>query len=100
MYVDELVAPDTVNTMPEKTMEAVRRPRRDRRRPGHRRSYDEARQVMDDLERLGIDYDDVIATLEDEGVDKFVTSWQELARDRQGAARSCAARVAASERRP
>jgi transaldolase len=40
--------------------------------------YDEARQVMGDLGKLGIDYDDVIATLEREGVDKFVASWDEL----------------------
>ncbi len=40
--------------------------------------YAEARQVMDDLAKVGIDYDDVIATLESEGVDKFVASWDEL----------------------
>jgi transaldolase len=33
---------------------------------------------MDDLAKVGVDYDDVIATLEKEGVDKFVTSWNEL----------------------
>ena len=40
--------------------------------------YDDARQVMAALEDAGIDYDDVIATLEQEGVDKFVKSWDEL----------------------
>ena len=40
--------------------------------------YDHAQQVMDDLKAVGIDYDDVIATLEQEGVDKFSKSWQEL----------------------
>jgi transaldolase len=40
--------------------------------------YDEARQVMADLAKLGVDYDDVIATLEREGVEKFVASWDEL----------------------
>jgi transaldolase len=40
--------------------------------------YAEAQQVMDDLAKLGIDYDDVIEVLENEGVEKFVKSWDEL----------------------
>jgi transaldolase len=40
--------------------------------------YDDAERVMADLAAVGIDYDDVIATLEQEGVEKFVTSWNEL----------------------
>src|SRR3954452_21724071 len=40
--------------------------------------YDEAREVMANLEKVGIDYDDVIETLEQEGVEKFVKSWDEL----------------------
>ena len=43
-------------------------------------SYDDARKVLDALERLGISYDDVTAVLEDEGVEKFVKSWDELTR--------------------
>ena len=43
-----------------------------------RPNYDHARQVMKDLADAGIDYDDVIKTLEEEGVDKFVKSWNEL----------------------
>ena len=39
---------------------------------------DEARQVFDDLARVGIDYDDVTATLEREGVEKFAQSFEEL----------------------
>ena len=77
MYVAELVVPNTVNTMPEKTLEAF---------ADHGEvdgdqvttMYDHAQQVMDDLRAVGIDYDDVIATLEQEGVDKFSKSWQEL----------------------
>jgi transaldolase len=77
MYVAELIAPNTVNTMPEKTLEAF---------ADHgvvagdtvTTRYDEARAVMDQLAEAGIDYDDVIATLEQEGVDKFVKSWDEL----------------------
>jgi len=76
-YVVELVAPGTVNTMPEPTLEAVGDHgvvRGDTVR-GH---YGEAREVLDRLAGLGIDYDDVIAALEREGVEKFETSWTEL----------------------
>ena len=77
MYVTDLVVANTVNTMPEKTMQAF---------ADHGEvqgdlvttKYDEARQVMADLAKLGVDYDDVITTLEREGVDKFVASWDQL----------------------
>jgi transaldolase len=77
MYVVELVAPNTVNTMPTKTMKAVA----DHGEiagdqvTGH---YDDATNVLDSLERLGIAYADVTAVLETEGVDKFTKSWAEL----------------------
>ena len=77
MYVDELVVENTVNTMPEKTLQAVKDHGEivgDQVRP----NYDVARDVMKSLADAGIDYDDVIATLEEEGVDKFVKSWNEL----------------------
>ena len=78
MYVTELVVPDTVNTMPEKTMDAFAD--HGELDGGDRVTtmYDDAQQVMDRLESAGIHYDDVIATLEREGVEKFVTSWDEL----------------------
>src|SRR6266496_2944204 len=41
-------------------------------------TYADARQVIDDLEALGVGYDDVVGVLEDEGVQKFAASWQEL----------------------
>ncbi|EON23899.1 MULTISPECIES: transaldolase [Nocardioides] len=77
MYVTDLVVPNTVNTMPEKTMQAF---------ADHGEvlgdqvstSYDEAAATMESLAAVGIDYDDVISVLEAEGVDKFVTSWNEL----------------------
>jgi transaldolase len=77
MYLTDLAVPNTVNTMPEKTMQAF---------ADHGEvegdqvttKYGEAQQVMDDLAKLGIDYDDVIEVLEKEGVDKFVKSWDEL----------------------
>ncbi|MFW5474216.1 transaldolase [Knoellia sp. CPCC 206450] len=77
MYVTELVAPGTVNTMPEKTLDAVK---------DHGEitgntiagTYEESSEVLDALERLGISYSDVTAQLEREGVDKFEKSWEEL----------------------
>ncbi|MBA3232546.1 MAG: transaldolase [Propionibacteriales bacterium] len=77
MYVTDLVAPNTVNTMPEATIDAT---------GDHAEisgetvtsQYDDARQVLDSLERLGIPYDDVVKVIEDEGIDKFEKSWQEL----------------------
>ena len=77
LYVTELVAPNTVNTMPEATLEATA----DHAEiPGDTitRFYTEAQQVMAGLESLGISYDDVVAVLEREGVEKFVASWEEL----------------------
>jgi transaldolase len=40
--------------------------------------YAEAKKVLDDLAELGVDYDDIVQVLEDEGVDKFEVSWNEL----------------------
>ncbi len=77
MYVVDLVVEDTVNTMPEKTMDAVAdhgEVTGDRVRP----FYDDAEDTMAALAAAGIDYDDVIAVLIREGVDKFVKSWQDL----------------------
>jgi len=77
MYVTDLVVENTVNTMPEKTLLSVKdhgEIKGDQVRP----NYDDARQVMKDLADAGIDYDDVIKTLEEEGVEKFVKSWKEL----------------------
>jgi len=77
MYVVDLAAPNTVNTMPTKTMLAVA----DHGEiagdqvTGH---YDDARNLLDSLERLGVAYADVTALLETEGVDKFANSWAEL----------------------
>ena len=77
MYVVELVAPGTVNTMPESTLDAMAD---HGKLEGNRGSsgYDQARQVFADLEALGISYQDVVTVLEDEGVAKFAASWQEM----------------------
>ena len=77
MYVDDLVVAGTVNTMPGKTLDAVA-DHADIQGDQVRGSYREAAEVMSGLDKLGVSYDDVIATLEKEGVQKFVTSWQEL----------------------
>jgi transaldolase len=76
-YVVDLVAPGVVNTMPEATLRAVadhgQVPTDSVR--GH---YAEAQQVLNRLQALGIDYDDVVQKLEDEGVAAFDASWDRL----------------------
>ena len=77
MYVVDLVADHTVNTMPEPTLQAVH---------DHgviegdtiRGHYVDAQGVLDKLAAVGIDYDDVVRTLENEGVEKFEVSWTDL----------------------
>jgi transaldolase len=77
MYVTELVTDGVVNTMPSKTMDAVA-DHGELHGDTVRSQYDEARQVLDALERLGIAYTDVTSVLEREGVEKFEKSWDEL----------------------
>jgi len=77
MYVVELVAPDTVNTMPESTMHATQAHGTIRGDTIHG-TYDASRRVIQQLEALGISYDDVVTVLENEGVQKFEASWNEL----------------------
>ena len=77
LYVTELVAPGTVNTMPEKTLQATF---------DHgvvtgdtiTTNYADAHAVIDALATVGIDIDDVTQVLEDEGVEKFIASWHDL----------------------
>ncbi|MGW9586475.1 transaldolase [Microbacterium sp. NPDC055455] len=77
LYVTELVAPGTVNTMPEKTLEATF---------DHGQiagdavtgTYEAAHKVFADLAAAGVDFADVTQVLEDEGVDKFIASWHDL----------------------
>ncbi|MCG5215051.1 transaldolase [Streptosporangium sp. KLBMP 9127] len=77
LYVDELVTSGTVNTMPEKTLDATA----DHARINGdtvRTFYEQAWNTMAALKDVGIDYDDVVGVLEEEGVQKFEASWQEL----------------------
>lgn len=76
LYVEELVGPDTVNTMPLHTLAAFQ---------DHgvvadtlTRGVDEARSLLDELAEAGVDYDDVVETLEREGVEKFAASFRHL----------------------
>jgi transaldolase len=76
IYVEELIGPETVNTMPEETIDAFQ---------DHgevaltlERDVDEAKRVFEQIAEAGVDYDDVVATLEREGVDKFADSFKEL----------------------
>jgi transaldolase len=83
MYVVDLVAPDTVNTMPEATLDAVE-DHGEIRGNAIAGTYDDARKVLDDLKAVGLDYDDVIEVLESEGVQKFEDSYAQLAESVQG----------------
>jgi transaldolase len=76
VYVEELIGPDTVNTMPEETIRAFQ---------DHgvvadtlEQGIDEAKQVFEDLRAAGVDYDDISNTLEREGVQKFIDAFKEL----------------------
>jgi transaldolase len=77
LYVEELIGPHTVNTMPEETIKAFQdhgEVRGDTVLDG----VDEAHRLFDQLAAVGVDYDDVVATLEKEGVEKFSASFAEL----------------------
>lgn len=84
LYVTELAAHGVVNTMPEKTLDATF---------DHgvvtgdtvSGTYTEANATLDALDALGISYNEVVALLESEGLDKFVASWKELLGDVEGA---------------
>jgi transaldolase len=76
MYVEELIGPETVDTMPEETIEAFQ---------DHgevaltlERDLDEAKRIFERIADAGVDYEDVVAVLEREGVQKFADSFKEL----------------------
>jgi transaldolase len=77
LYVTELVAPNTVNTMPEKTMRAVADHAEIKGDAVTGRAAD-AQAMFDQLEAVGVDLRDVFIVLENEGVEKFEKSWHEL----------------------
>jgi transaldolase len=76
LYVEELIGPETISTMPEETIRAFQ---------DHglvelrlESDVDEAQYLFNKLYAVGVDYDDVVATLEGEGIEKFVASFNEL----------------------
>ena len=94
LYVEELLGPETVNTIPEKTIRAFQ---------DHgkvRNTIDEdvgaAHELLEQLAKAGIDYDDVTDTLEREGVQAFDDSFRDLLDD----IRSSRAEIAAARRTP
>jgi transaldolase len=76
LYVDELIGPETVNTMPEETIRAFQD--HGAAEPRLTQDVDGARRVFTDLAAAGVDYNDVSAVLEREGVEKFAASFAEL----------------------
>jgi transaldolase len=82
MYVEELIGPETVNTMPEETIRAFQD--HGEVAPTLERDLDEAKRVFERIAEAGVDYDDVVVVLEREGVDKFSDSFRELLDGVQG----------------
>ena len=76
LYVEELIGPEVVNTMPLETVQAFQD--HGEVRDTLAEGLDEARELLDQLAEAGVDYDDVVATLEDEGVQKFSDSFGDL----------------------
>jgi transaldolase len=76
LYVEELIGPETVDTMPKETIEAFQD--HGEVAPTLEQGLDEARKLFRDLAEAGVDYDDVTDTLEREGVQKFSDSFDEL----------------------
>jgi transaldolase len=76
LYVEELIGADTVNTMPRETVEAFLD--HGHVRPSLEEDVDGARRTLDAFAAAGIDYDDVVETLEREGVEKFAKSFEQL----------------------
>jgi transaldolase len=76
MYVEELIGPKTVNTMPRETIEAFQD--HGEVRETLEEGLDEASQLLVELAEAGVDYDDVTRVLEEEGVQKFADSFDEL----------------------
>jgi transaldolase len=76
LYVEDLIGPETVNTMPEETIRAFQD--HGRVAPTLTDGIDQAKRVFDEIAEVGVDYDAVTAVLEKEGVEKFIDSFVEL----------------------
>lgn len=84
LYVTEIAAPGTVNTMPEATLNATF-DHAEITGDAIKGTYEESNEILNALEALGISYNDVVEKLEAEGVEKFEVSWQELLATVEGA---------------
>jgi transaldolase len=78
LYVDELIGPETVNTLAPASIEALRAGEGDQRPDTIAADFAAARRVLADLEAAGVPYADVTATLEREGVASFIASYDEV----------------------
>jgi transaldolase len=76
LYVEELIGPETVNTLPEPTLHAFQD--HGRIQPTLEHGLDEAQRLLEKLAAVGVDYDDVVETLEEEAIEKFTDSFSEL----------------------
>ena len=77
LYVTELVAPNTVNTMPEKTLDATY-DHADVKGDTVTGTYEESNECLDAIAQQGVSYQEVVELLEAEGLEKFEKSWEEL----------------------
>jgi transaldolase len=77
LYVEELIGPETVNTMPLETIEAFQ-DHGEIRGDTVLEGVDEARDLLEQLEKAGVSYDDVVETIEAEGVQKFADSFEQI----------------------
>jgi transaldolase len=76
LYVEELIGPETISTMPEETIRAFQD--HGRVEPRLESDLDQAQHLFKQLYAAGVDYDDVVATLEREGIEKFIASLDRL----------------------
>jgi len=76
LYVEELIGRETVNTLPESTLQAFQD--HGRVAPTLDQGLDEAHRLLEVLAAVGVDYDDVVETLEVEAIEKFIESFSEL----------------------
>jgi transaldolase len=76
MYVEPLIGPDTINTLPRKTSAAFAD--RGKAAATLQRGFEEAEEVMKDLATVGIDLSRVTRRLLDEGIEKFIESYDDI----------------------
>ena len=93
LYAEELIGPDTVDTMPLETIENFRDHGKVRR--GVEDNIQQAKDELEELEKVGIHYDQVTKQLQDEGVQKFADSFHELFKGIEGKKQSIQAKISA-----